>query len=70
MRNALSAIRRHIPTNTAFWVAVVNVLLILFFGFLSRNYAFFSAGSFQNILRRRNDGPSFVAPAYPRVQGG
>lgn len=49
MPEALSAIRRRVPTNTAFWVAVVNVLLILFFGFLSRNYAFFSAGSFQNI---------------------
>lgn len=38
-----------LPRSTAFWVFVVDVVLVLIFGFLSRDFAFFSPGNFQNI---------------------
>jgi ribose transport system permease protein len=40
---------RWLFSRTAFWIAIINILLIVVFGSLSRNFVFFSLANFQNL---------------------
>jgi ribose transport system permease protein len=41
--------RKHWPKRTAFWIALVNIALVLTFGVLSKKHAYLTLGNFQNV---------------------